>query len=95
MTFFPPDVSLRVDPASDVAAAQALFPAAKQLLFRALNMKQAGAPVVKLFQPGTDGSLIYVYLIGDLKHVYVQPAALARAPARPAPPPAPACRRTC
>ena len=74
MTFFPPDVSLRVDPSADVNAAQALFPAAKQLLFRALNMKEAGVPVVKLFQPGTDGSLIYVYLIGDLKHIYVQPA---------------------
>ncbi len=74
MSFFPPDVSLRVDPAADLDAAQALFPAAKQLLFRALNMKEAGMPVVKLFLPGTDGSLVYVYLIGDLKHVYVQPA---------------------
>jgi len=70
---FPPDVSLRVDPAADVNAAQRLFPAAKQLLFRASAMKDAGVPVVKLFQPGPDGSLIYVFLIEGLKHVYVQP----------------------
>lgn len=73
---FPPDVSLRVSAGSDVAAAQKLFPAAKQLLFRAINMKQAGVPVVKLFQPGTDGSLIYVFLIEGLKHVYVQPGSV-------------------
>ena len=74
MNFFPPDVSLRIDPSADVDAAQQMLPAARQLLFRALNMQQAGVPLVQLFLPGSDGSLISVYLADGIKHVYVQPA---------------------
>jgi hypothetical protein len=69
--YFPADVSLRVT--GDRAAAQRLFPAAKQLLFRALRMQETGGNVpVRLFQPGTDGSLIWVWLHQGLKLLYVQ-----------------------
>lgn len=68
---FPAGVSLRLS--GDFAAAQALIPAAKQVLARALNLQASGQPLVKLFLPGADGSLVYVYLHGPVKHVYVQP----------------------
>lgn len=70
--FFPADVSLRVS--GEIADAQAMFPAARQLLTRAIRMQESGTPVVRLFQPGTDGSLIHVFLHLGIKHVYVQPA---------------------
>ena len=71
--YFPADVSLRVE--GDLAAAQSLFPAARQLLFRALRRQQLGG-ITNVNQAinGTDGSLVSVYLAGALKHVYVQPA---------------------
>ena len=70
--YFPADVSLRVS--GELADAQQLFPQAKQLLSRATRMVEAGAPLAKLFMPGTDGSLIYCYLHGPVKILYVQPA---------------------
>lgn len=70
--FFPADVSLRVE--GNLADAQALFPAARNLLFRALRFKEtSGRDLVKLFQPGNDGSLLYVTLAAGMKHLYVQP----------------------
>lgn len=71
--FFPADVSLRVV-GDDLDGAQRLFPAAKQLLFKALRVQEAGNKTnVSMFIPGTDGSIINVFLAGGLKHVYVQP----------------------
>lgn len=69
--FFPPDVSTRV--IGDEARAQALFPAAAQLLFRAINMQGDGKRPVHLSLRGADGSLIRVFLHQGLKHVYVSP----------------------
>ncbi|HUW60429.1 MAG TPA: hypothetical protein VMZ06_05440 [Candidatus Bathyarchaeia archaeon] len=80
--YFPADVSLRVE--GDLAAAQSLFPAARQLLFRALRRQQLGG-ITNVNQAinGTDGSLVSVYLAGALKHVYVQPASRKAAPPVP------------
>lgn len=70
--FFPADVSLRVE--GDLTDAQALFPAARNLLFRALRRKELGGQdLVKMFMTGTDGSLVSVVLARGLKLVYVQP----------------------
>jgi hypothetical protein len=70
---FPPAVSLRYVAGSDLDAVHALIPKAKHLLSRALALAGTGQQLVKLFQPGTDGSLIYVYLHGPVKHIYIQP----------------------
>lgn len=72
--YFPVDVSLRVE-GDDLESAQSMFPAAKQLLYRALRRQSlGGVPNVTMFQPGTDGSLVGVVLAGNLKQVYVTPA---------------------
>lgn len=70
--FFPADVSVRVE--GNLADAQALFPKARNLLFRAMQLKEiSGRESYKQFQSGPDGSLIWVALFGSSKHVYVQP----------------------
>lgn len=80
MLRFPADVSLRVD-GSDIDAAQRLFPAARNLLFRALRRQELeGVPNINMLLPFTDGSLVSVILRGALKHVYVKPAVPGRAP---------------
>jgi hypothetical protein len=69
---FPADVSLRVV-GDDLRGAQALFPAARNLLFRALGMQGAGLPTVRLYRPIEGGGFVSAFLSGGLKHLYVQP----------------------
>ena len=69
--YFPADVSLRVT--GEIADAQKLFPVARHLLSKAIRLKDNGLPVVRLFLPGTDGSLVHVFLHQGLKLVYIQP----------------------
>lgn len=70
---FPPDVSLRLS--GETAAAQALIPLAKQLLFKTLARKDhLGVPNVNGRIITTAGDVITVTLAGDLKIVNVQPA---------------------
>lgn len=68
---FPADVSLRIE--GDPGAAQALIPAAKQALFRALKRQETGEiGVVNAFLPLPNG-IISIYLRGDIKIVHIIP----------------------
>ena len=83
----PPDVSLRIG-GNDTQAAQALFPDAATLLYRALHYQSAtGATNVNFRQPRTDGALVEVRLAGEIKIVTVTPAPSAPPPVEKFPEP--------
>lgn len=81
-TPFPADVSLRVE--GELADAQPLFPVARTILQRALAMRAAGVPVVRLFAPLPGVGLVSAFVNGDIKHLYVEPTKRVP-PAKPAP----------
>ena len=81
--FLDPDVSVRLE--GNAQDAKALLPQALQLLKRATLFREAGQPVVKMWAKTHDGSLLWAFLHGPVKHLYVRPGPRLVKPPVPAP----------